>query len=42
MGGFVIREHVGGLEHRVNFPPLEILDDVALLEAHGATDFDEW
>ena len=41
-GGFVIREHVGGLEDRVNFPPLEILDDVALFKTHGTTDFDKW
>ena len=36
-GGFVIRK----LEYRSNFPPVDILDDIALLEAQGTTDFDE-
>jgi hypothetical protein len=28
--------------HRRNFSPPQILDDVSLIEAHCAADFDKW
>ena len=36
-----MRELFCALMHCNDFPPLEILQDVTLLKAHGTTDFDE-